>query len=62
MSWSKPSLFRDGVKIDGTAPGVMVITRPENQVKELQRIFIDKDLREELVKIFRKLHKECYTS
>jgi hypothetical protein len=62
IGWSKPSSFRDSIKIDGTTPGVMVITRPENKIKELQRIFIDKDLREELVKMFRQLHKECYTS
>ncbi len=62
IGWSRPSTFRDGVKISGDTPGVTVIARPDKKTKELQRLFIDKDLREELVKIFRKLHKECYTS
>ncbi|MBU2872995.1 hypothetical protein [Marinobacter salexigens] len=63
IGWSKPSKFRDSIKINGTSPGVIVIARPEDKVKELQRLFIeDYNLREELAKMFKKLHEECYTS
>ncbi len=63
IGWSKPSSYRDSIKIEGTTPGVSVIARPEDEIKELQRLFIEEDnLREELAQLFRKLHGECYTS
>lgn len=63
IGWSKPSIYRDSIKIDGSTPGVTAIARPEDEIKELQRLFIEEsNVREELANMFRQLHKKCYTN
>jgi len=60
ISWSTPLKSSEHFKVDGETSGVNFSVGIGGEENTLQQLFVDKELREPLVKIFRKLHKECY--
>lgn len=60
IGWSTPNESSKHFTVDGETSGVNFSVGIGGEEKTLQRLFVDKELRQPLAKLFRTLHKQCY--